>query len=106
MRNHSHQAKRALVSFPGESECGRAPGNRVFTAAVGCKQHSDAALPEEGYLSDAPLPVQARLMEWELLREVKGREVAEEYGHRKCQRKCQAAGPGRRLSGRSRSPLS
>lgn len=38
-------------------------------------------------------------MESELLREVKGREVAEEYDHRKCQRKCQAAGPGRRLSG-------
>lgn len=37
-------------------------------------------------------------MKSELVSEVKGQEVMEEHGHRKCQRKCQVGGPGKCLS--------
>lgn len=40
-------------------------------------------------------------MKSELVSEVKGQEVMEEHGHRKCQRKCQVGGPGKCLSGPS-----
>lgn len=48
----------------------------------------------EKELSEALIPLQSGLMKPQLVSEVKGQEVTEEDGHRKCQRKCQVAGPG------------